>query len=148
MTLSFITSLRSRFAVAALAGLASAGILVGGTTASAAGVAPAFSTARTAATSSKPTSDIEGMGKNLSFHPSSLHATWSGSSPSNCTAQKVSFVIANDTSASQKLTLDGKLLGTLPSGAAVGICAFGSGTQTAVFSTKADPKAKLAVHLS
>jgi hypothetical protein len=100
-----------------------------------------YAAVRAAPSASRPTSKIEGSGKQFSFKPSSLSAKWSGSTEGTCTTAKESFVVANTTSTSQTFTYEGTVFGNpIPASGSEGICAWGAGTVTAVFSLKADSK--------
>ena len=96
----------------------------------------------------KPNSNIVGVAKKVHYLPASLNVKWSGPTQQTCTTAKVSFTITNKAKVPETVTMGGKAFATIAAGKAIGICAWGTGTATGVFSLAANPKATLTVHVT
>lgn len=97
----------------------------------------------------KPNSNIVGSGKKVKYSPTSLNVKWSGPTEKTCTAKKVSFTITNTAKTAEQVTNAGSDLGSpIPSGKALGICVWGSGTASGTLGIKANKKAVLTIHVS
>jgi hypothetical protein len=141
--------LRNKYVLTLLGGAAAASMAIAGT-----GVASATTTHQAAfgrsavAVATVPNATISGKGKKAAYKPSSISITWSGPKEKACTKKVEGFTITNGTKAAQTVTLGGTTFVTISAGKSEGVCAWGSGTTTAVFGLKSAKKAKLTVHVS
>lgn len=133
-------------AVSVMAITATAGLMAPASAAQ----APAIRAGHTAAgaIAAKPNSKIVGAGTTVHYKPTSLNVKWSGSTSKPCTTKLISFTITNTAKTAETVTMGGTAFAKIPAGKVLGVCAFGTGTATGVFSLKANKKAKLTVHVS
>jgi hypothetical protein len=73
--------------------------------------------------------------KQVGIRPAAPHATWSGKIAQRCNASVAAFSVANTTTASQTMTLDGAAFVKVAPGADNAVCLWGSGTETFTIGT-------------
>jgi hypothetical protein len=80
-----------------------------------------------------PNSNIKLVGGIYKYVPHTLNVLWSGPTEVMCTQSLADFSVTNITTHSERMTYGGSTFVRVPPGQTEYICAFGSGTETAVF---------------
>lgn len=97
--------------------------------------------------STLPNSDITGTGHSRVFDPSSLTATWSSATESECTTTLERATLTNMSSSTAIITYKRVDEVKIKPGGEAGLCFYGTGTATFTLGLRGS-KAKLAIHVS
>jgi hypothetical protein len=119
--------------------VATAGIFASSGAASAAAPLAPLTAVTAAPVTTPPSSLIKGAGKTRKFVPNTVTAA---PAAGTCSSTNYSFLVTNQTRATQTLMYNGTVLGVIKPKLALFVCATGAGSGT--ITLKGDPKAKLA----